>query len=102
MDFMRIKVQRKTSVTSRKSDDGKSDHGGDDGRSQHGGSEKSRGGQSNASLSKKYGVCDKVIVGKGATAVVRLAHKWDRSTERLYAVKVSFLSTLFRRRKLES
>ncbi|GAA5846782.1 hypothetical protein JCM3766R1_006311 [Sporobolomyces carnicolor] len=90
MDFMRIKVQRKTSVTSRKSDDGKSDHGGggDEGRSQYGGSEtKSRGGQSNASLSKKYGVCDKVIVGKGATAVVRLAHKWDRSTERLYAVK---------------
>ncbi|GAA6023756.1 hypothetical protein JCM11491_006034 [Sporobolomyces phaffii] len=89
MDFMRIKVQRKTSVTSRKSDDGKSDHGDrDEGRSQYGGSEtKSRGGQSNASLSKKYGVCDKVIVGKGATAVVRLAHKWDRSTERLYAVK---------------
>ncbi|GAA5934310.1 uncharacterized protein JCM15063_004536 [Sporobolomyces koalae] len=87
MDFMRIKVQRKTSVTSRKSDDGKSEHG-DEGRSQYGGSEtKSRGGQSNASLSKKYGVCDKVIVGKGATAVVRLAHKWDRSTERLYAVK---------------
>ncbi|GAA5906605.1 uncharacterized protein JCM6883_004531 [Sporobolomyces salmoneus] len=89
MDFMRIKVQRKTSVTSRKSDDGKSDHGDrEEGRSQYGGSEtKSRGGQSNASLSKKYGVCDKVIVGKGATAVVRLAHKWDRSTERLYAVK---------------
>ncbi|GAA5879025.1 hypothetical protein JCM16303_001272 [Sporobolomyces ruberrimus] len=86
MDFMRIKVQRKTSVTSRRSDDGKSDHG-DQEKSQYGGSEKSKGGQSNASLSKKYGVCDKVIVGKGATAVVRLAHKWDRSTERLYAVK---------------
>ncbi|BGP01886.1 putative Serine/threonine protein kinase FSK [Rhodotorula toruloides ATCC 204091] len=87
MDFMRIKVQRKTSVTSRKSDDGRSEksHAGE---SQYGGSEtKSRGGQSNASLSKKYGVCDKVIVGKGATAVVRLAHKWDRSTEKLYAVK---------------
>ncbi|GAA5993286.1 hypothetical protein JCM11641_001119 [Rhodosporidiobolus odoratus] len=94
MDFMRIKVQRKTSVTSRKSDDGKSEKsvhlgGGEEGRSQYGGSEgaKSRGGQSNASLSKKYGVCDKVIVGKGATAVVRLAHKWDRSQEKLYAVK---------------
>ncbi|GAA6050610.1 hypothetical protein JCM3770_001487 [Rhodotorula araucariae] len=88
MDFMRIKVQRKTSVTSRKSDDGRSDG---EGRSQYGGSTKeetrSRGGQSNASLTKKYGVCDKVIVGKGATAVVRLAHKWDRSTEKLYAVK---------------
>jgi len=89
MDFMRIKVQRKTSVTSRKSDDGKSDHGEQE-KSQYGGSEKSRGDKSNASLSKKYGVCDKVIVGKGATAVVRLAHKWDRSTERLYAVKVSY------------
>ncbi|GAA5977832.1 hypothetical protein JCM10908_005113 [Rhodotorula pacifica] len=93
MDFMRIKVQRKTSVTSRKSDDARSEKsghhgGGHHGDSQYGGSEtKSRGGQSNASLNKKYGVCDKVIVGKGATAVVRLAHKWDRSTEKLYAVK---------------
>ena len=87
MDFMRIKVQRKTSVTSRRSDDGRSDGEGA-GKSQYGGSERSRGGQSNASLTKKYGVCDKVIVGKGATAVVRLAHKWDRSTEKLYAVKV--------------
>ncbi|GAA5905316.1 hypothetical protein JCM5296_001439 [Sporobolomyces johnsonii] len=88
MDFMRIKVQRKTSVTSRKSDDGRSEKDVDEGRSQYGGSEtKSRGGRSDASLNKKYGVCDKVIVGKGATAVVRLAHKWDRSTERLYAVK---------------
>jgi protein-serine/threonine kinase len=33
-------------------------------------------------------VCEKVAIGKGATAVVRLAHKWDRSTEKLYAVKV--------------
>lgn len=92
MDFMRIKVQRKTSVTSRKSDDARSEKSGhhhQHGESQYGGSEtKSRGGQSNASLNKKYGVCDKVIVGKGATAVVRLAHKWDRSTEKLYAVKV--------------
>ncbi|GAA5864907.1 hypothetical protein JCM3774_004268 [Rhodotorula dairenensis] len=90
MDFMRIKVQRKTSVTSRKSDDARSEKSGHHhvGDSQYGGSEtKSRGGQSNASLNKKYGVCDKVIVGKGATAVVRLAHKWDRSTEKLYAVK---------------
>lgn len=105
MDFMRIKVQRKTSVTSRRSDDGKSEksvHLGGGGESAYGGSQKeetrSRGGQSNASLSKKYGVCDKVIVGKGATAVVRLAHKWDRTQEKLYAVKVRFLS--FRPRRL--
>jgi serine/threonine protein kinase len=39
------------------------------------------------SLSKKYGVCQKVAIGKGATSVVRLAHKWDRSEEKLYAVK---------------
>jgi len=38
-------------------------------------------------LLKKYGVCDKVAIGKGATSVVRLAHKWDRSEEKLYAVK---------------
>jgi protein-serine/threonine kinase len=49
---------------------------------------KSVGGDSAASLSKKYGVCQKVAIGKGATSVVRLAHKWDRSEERLYAVKV--------------
>lgn len=45
--------------------------------------------QSTASLLKKYGVCDKAAIGKGATAVVRLAHKWDRREEKLYAVKVS-------------
>ncbi|GAA6063218.1 hypothetical protein JCM10212_002440 [Sporobolomyces blumeae] len=83
MDFMRTKVGGKTSP-SRTSDDGRSELGGrDEGRSAYGGSTKSN----NGSLSKKYGVCDKVIVGKGATAVVRLAHKWDRSTEQLYAVK---------------
>jgi serine/threonine protein kinase len=43
-------------------------------------------------LSKKYGVCQKLAIGKGATSVVRLAHKWDRSEEKLYAVKVSLLS----------
>lgn len=45
-------------------------------------------GESTASLLKKYGVCEKVAIGKGATSVVRLAHKWDRSEEKLYAVKV--------------
>lgn len=43
---------------------------------------------STVSLLKKYGVCEKVAIGKGATSVVRLAHKWDRSEEKLYAVKV--------------
>jgi protein-serine/threonine kinase len=38
-------------------------------------------------LSQKYGVCQKVAIGKGATSVVRLAHKWDRTEEKLYAVK---------------
>ncbi|KAG8859297.1 serine/threonine-protein kinase HAL4/sat4 [Tulasnella sp. 330] len=45
------------------------------------------GGDSTASLSKKYGVCEKAAIGKGATSVVRLAHKWDRKEEKLYAVK---------------
>ncbi|KAI9602371.1 hypothetical protein H4Q26_001659 [Puccinia striiformis f. sp. tritici PST-130] len=50
----------------------------------------SKGGQSDdaaTSLRKKYGVCEKAAIGKGATAVVRLAHKWDRGTDKLYAVK---------------
>jgi serine/threonine protein kinase len=51
------------------------------------GGAKSTAGDSNASLSQKYGVCQKVAIGKGATAVVRLAHKWDRTEEKLYAVK---------------
>lgn len=62
------------------------------GGSQGGGSKKGgsqHGGGDTASLLKKYGVCEKAAIGKGATAVVRLAHKWDRSTEKLYAVKVS-------------
>ena len=46
---------------------------------------------STASLSQKYGVCQKLAIGKGATSVVRLAHKWDRSEEKLYAVKVRFV-----------
>ncbi|KDN53519.1 Pkinase-domain-containing protein [Tilletiaria anomala UBC 951] len=59
------------------------------GSSASGGSKKgaSQGGGDTASLLKKYGVCEKAAIGKGATAVVRLAHKWDRSTEKLYAVK---------------
>lgn len=42
---------------------------------------------STTSLLKKYGVCEKVAIGKGATSVVRLVHKWDRSEEKIYAVK---------------
>lgn len=53
-----------------------------------GGGGKSIAGDSAASLATKYGVCQKVAIGKGATSVVRLAHKWDRSEEKLYAVKV--------------
>ena len=49
-------------------------------------------GETTASLLKKYGVCEKVAIGKGATSVVRLAHKWDRTEEKLYAVKVRALS----------
>jgi len=44
---------------------------------------------STASLLKKYGVCENGAIGKGATSVVRLVHKWDRSEEKIYAVKVS-------------
>lgn len=58
------------------------------------GSEKGYGdANSTASLFKKYGVCERAAIGRGATAVVRLAHKWDRTEEKLYAVKE------FRKRK---
>lgn len=92
-EFMRNKVSRKSSVTSKRSDDGRSDKGSEkDGHSGYGGSDAGK-----SSLTKKYGVCEKIAIGKGATATVKLAHKWDRTTERLYAVKVcpifvSFLS----------
>ena len=51
------------------------------------GGPKSSAGES-VGLLKKYGTCERVAIGKGATSVVRLAHKWDRSEEKLYAVKV--------------
>ena len=54
------------------------------------GGPKSTGGESTSFL-KKYGTCERVAIGKGATSVVRLAHKWDRTEEKLYAVKVIFL-----------
>lgn len=58
-------------------------------RSSGGSSKKSDSDRSESatSLSKKYGVCERVAIGKGATSVVRLAHKWDRTEEKLYAVK---------------
>lgn len=59
-------------------------------RSSGGSSKKSDSDRSDASLLKKYGVCERVAIGKGATSVVKLAHKWDRSEEKLYAVKVTF------------
>jgi protein-serine/threonine kinase len=53
------------------------------------GKARSTAGDSAVSLTEKYGVCQKVAIGKGATSVVRLAHKWDRTEEKLYAIKVS-------------
>ncbi|EJD04239.1 Pkinase-domain-containing protein [Fomitiporia mediterranea MF3/22] len=71
------KLNRKSSARSSASSK-KSDSDGD---------RRSTAGDSTASLSKKYGVCERLAIGKGATSVVRLAHKWDRSEEKLYAVK---------------
>jgi protein-serine/threonine kinase len=72
------KLSRKSSARSTGSSK-KSDSDGD---------RKSVAGDSAVSLTQKYGVCQKVAIGKGATSIVRLAHKWDRSEEKLYAVKV--------------
>ena len=69
------KLSRKGSASSKKSE-----------KSESGGKAGSTAGESN--FSKKYGVCGKLAIGKGATSVVRLAHKWDRTEEKLYAVKV--------------
>ena len=63
-------------------------------RSDSDGDRRSTTGDSVGSLSK-YGVCQKVAIGKGATSVVRLAHKWDRTEEKLYAVKVRCRSPFF-------
>ncbi|KAG8748624.1 serine/threonine-protein kinase HAL4/sat4 [Ceratobasidium sp. 414] len=60
-----------------------------------GGSRKSDGSEyggkpssvtSNGQL-KHYGTCERGPIGKGATSIVKLAHKWDRTEEKLYAVK---------------
>lgn len=44
-------------------------------------------GDTSGGLAKKYGVCERLAIGKGATSVVRIVHKWDRTVEKLYAVK---------------
>lgn len=75
------KLHRKSSQRSTSSKRSDSDAG--DGRA------RSTAGDSAVSLTQKYGVCQKLAIGKGATSVVRLAHKWDRSEEKLYAIKVS-------------
>jgi protein-serine/threonine kinase len=74
------KLSRKSSARSNASSKKSDSEGG-------GGGPKSVGGESTMSLSQKYGVCQKVAIGKGATSVVRLAHKWDRTQEKLYAIK---------------
>lgn len=45
-----------------------------------------------ATLGNKYGVYEKSSVGKGTTAIVKVAHRWDRTEDNLYAVKVSSYS----------
>lgn len=86
-EFMRNKVARKGSVGKRSEDE----RSVGEKESAYGGSAAGSKAGTTASLLKKYGVCEKVAIGKGATAVVKLAHKWDRTTERLYAVKVRFV-----------
>ncbi|KAG7090586.1 hypothetical protein E1B28_009692 [Marasmius oreades] len=83
--LVRRSSQRSTG-SSRKSDSESVD-GDYDRKSVGKGGARSTAGDSTTSLSKKYGVCQKIAIGKGATSVVRLAHKWDRSEEKLYAVK---------------
>jgi hypothetical protein len=80
------KSSQRSNASSRKSD---TDHESAGGHYPYSQGPKSAAGESTTSLSKKYGVCQKVAIGKGATSVVRLAHKWDRTEEKLYAIKVT-------------
>ncbi|QRW14573.1 Serine/threonine-protein kinase [Ceratobasidium sp. AG-Ba] len=57
-----------------------------DGGSEYGGGKSVTSVASNGQL-KHYGICERVAIGKGATSIVKLAHKWDRTEEKLYAVK---------------
>ncbi|CEL51756.1 hypothetical protein RSOLAG1IB_00291 [Rhizoctonia solani AG-1 IB] len=65
----------------------KSSNGGS--RKSDAGSEKARSVVSGGSGGRldHYGICERVAIGKGATSIVKLAHKWDRTEEKLYAVK---------------
>ncbi|CAE6450201.1 unnamed protein product [Rhizoctonia solani] len=64
-------------------------------KSSNGGSRKSDAGSEKGARSvasgasggrlDHYGICERVAIGKGATSIVRLAHKWDRTEEKLYA-----------------
>lgn len=53
-------------------------------------SQSSKDSKKDMSLQQKYGICEKRCIGRGATAVVRIAHKTnseDKEDERLYAIK---------------
>ncbi|KAI0244376.1 hypothetical protein L0F63_003650 [Massospora cicadina] len=50
-------------------------------------SQSSNGRNKEDTLAEKYGVCERRCIGKGATAVVRLAHKHCADKDTLYAVK---------------
>ncbi|KAK1224947.1 hypothetical protein PQX77_001040 [Marasmius sp. AFHP31] len=84
---LRRRGSQRSTGSSRKSDTESIDGDRDYDRKSVGKGARSTAGDSATSLSQKYGVCQKVAIGKGATSVVRLAHKWDRSEEKLYAVK---------------
>lgn len=64
-----------------------------DGGSEYGGARSVASGASGGQL-KHYGTCERVAIGKGATSIVKLAHKWDRTEEKLYAVKARLPASL--------
>ncbi|KAF8610050.1 Pkinase-domain-containing protein [Ceratobasidium sp. AG-I] len=70
------KQGRKSSAGGSRKSDGGSEHGG-----------KSVASASSGGQLKHYGTCERIAIGKGATSIVKLAHKWDRTEEKLYAVK---------------
>ena len=83
------KMSRRNSASSKKSVSS-GGGGGGPAKSKSGSRAGSQSGES--ALESKYGIYGKMAVGKGATSVVRLAHKWDRTEEKLYAVKVGPLT----------
>ena len=82
-------LSRKGSSASHRSDGSTSSKGTKEGKKQkgRGASSAVNGTGEVASLMKKYGTCERVAIGKGATAVVRVAYKRDESKEKMYAVK---------------